>query len=81
MWREAREKNDVSIIEKDFNELLNLHEEASQLSKSLSLSPYDALISNYDRDYNSSKIDKLFEIIKTDIIPQYLNLEKIMNYF
>ena len=78
LWREAREKNDVSIIEKDFNELLNLvHEEASQLSKSLSLSPYDALISNYDRDYNSSKIDNLFEIIKTDIIPQYLNLEKI----
>ena len=35
------------------------------------------MISNYDRDYNSSKIDKLFEIIKTDIIPQYLNLEKI----
>ena len=78
LWREAREKNDVSIIEKDFDELLLLvHEEASQLSKSLSLNPYDALISNYDRDYDSSKIDKLFEIIKTDIIPQYLNLEKI----
>ena len=77
LWREAREKNEVSIIEKDFDELLLLvHEEASQLSKSLSLSSYDALISNYDRDYDSSKIDKLFEIIKTDIIPQYLNLEK-----
>ena len=78
LWREARKKNDVSIIEKDFDELLVLvHEEANQLSKPLKLSPYDALISNYDRDYNSNKIDKLFEVIKTDIIPQYLNLEKI----
>ena len=80
LWREAREKNDVSIIEKDFDELLLLvHEEASQLSKSLSLNPYDALISSYDRDYNSNKIDKLFEVIKTEIIPQYLNIEKIVN--
>ena len=78
LWREARKKDDVSIIEKDFDELLVLvHEEANQLSKPLKLSPYDALISNYDRDYNSNKIDKLFEVIKTDIIPQYLNLEKI----
>ena len=80
LWREAREKNDVSLIEKDFDELLLLvHEEASQLSKSLNLSPYDALISNYDRDYNSNKIDSLFEVIKSDIIPQYQNLEKIYN--
>ena len=46
IYGERLEKNDVSIIEKDFDELLLLvHEEASQLSKSLSLSPYDALIS------------------------------------
>ena len=33
LWREAREKNDVSIIEKDFDELLLLvHEEASPVS-------------------------------------------------
>ena len=80
LWREAREKNDVSLIEKDFDELLLLvHEEANQLSKPLNLRPYDALISNYDRDYNSNKIDSLFEIIKSDIIPQYQNLEKIDN--
>jgi carboxypeptidase Taq len=80
LWREAREKNDVSLIEKDFDELLLLvHEEANQLSKPLNLSPYDALISNYDRDYNSNKIDSLFEVIKSDIIPQYQNLEKIDN--
>ena len=80
LWREAREKNDVSLIEKDFDELLLLvHEEANQLSKPLNLSPYDALISNYDRDYNSNKIDSLFEVIKSDIIPQYKNLEKIDN--
>ena len=80
LWREAREKNDVSLIEKDFDELLLLvHEEANQLSKPLNLSPYDALISNYDSDYNSNKIDSLFEVIKSDIIPQYQNLEKIDN--
>ena len=80
LWREAKEKNDVSLIERDFDELLLLvHEEANQLSKPLNLSPYDALISNYDRDYNSNKIDSLFEVIKSDIIPQYQNLEKIDN--
>ena len=61
LWREARSKNDSSIIEKDFNDLLDLvHEEASQLAKATNLSPYDSLISKYDMDYDSSKIDQVF---------------------
>ena len=53
LWREARSKNDSSIIEKDFNDLLDLvHEEASQLAKATNLSPYDSLISKYDMDYD-----------------------------
>ncbi len=80
LWREARNKNDSSIIENDFNNLLSLvHEESRQLSKATNLSPYDSLISKYDMDYDSSKIDKIFEIIKSEIIPLYKSSNKIAN--
>ena len=78
LWRRARENNDVSIIEDEFNNLLNLvHEEASQLSLITKLSPYDSLITKYDIDYNSSKIDNIFNIIQKEIIPNYLSADKI----
>ncbi len=78
LWREARLKNDSSIIEKDFNDLLDLvHEEASQLAKATNLSPYDSLISKYDMDYDSSKIDQVFLVIEKEIIPKYLDIKKI----
>ena len=78
LWREARSKNDSSIIEKDFNDLLDLvHEEASQLAKATNLSPYDSLISKYDMDYDSSKIDQFFLVIEREIIPKYLDIKKI----
>ena len=78
LWREARSKNDSSIIEKDFNDLLDLvHEEASQLAKATNLSPYDSLISKYDMDYDSSKIDQVFLVIEREIIPKYLDIKKI----
>ena len=78
LWREARSKNDSSIIEKDFNDLLDLvHEEASQLAKATNLSPYDSLISKYDMDYDSSKIDQFFSVIEREIIPKYLDIKKI----
>ncbi len=78
LWRQARQNNDVSIIEDEFNNLLNLvHEEASQLSLITKLSPYDSLITEYDIDYNSSKIDNIFNIIQKEIIPNYLSADKI----
>jgi carboxypeptidase Taq len=78
LWRKSRQENNSLIIEKDFNYLLSLvHEEASQLSQATQLSPYDSLISKYDMDYNSSKIDGIFSVIKSEIIPQYLNSDKI----
>ncbi len=78
LWRDARKKNDVSVIENEFNDLLSLvHEEASQLAQVTKLSPYDSLISKYDMDYNSSQIDEIFNIIKLEIIPHYLASNKI----
>jgi len=78
LWREARSKNDSTIIEKDFNELLELvHEESSQLSQATGLSPYDSLISKYDIDYDSTKIDEVFSVIEKEIIPKYLEIKKI----
>ncbi len=78
LWREARSKNDSAIIEKDFNDLLDLvHEEASQLAEATNLSPYDSLISKYDMDYDSSKIDQVFSVIESEIIPKYLDIKKI----
>ena len=82
LWREARTKNNCSIIEKDFNDLLDLvHEEASQLSYATNLTPYDSLISKYDIDYDSVKIDEVFSIIDKEIIPKYKNIQKIKSPF
>ena len=78
LWRKARQENNSLIIEKEFNYLLSLvKEEASQLSDATQLNPYNSLISKYDMDYNSSKIDNIFSVIKSEIIPQYLNSNKI----
>ena len=80
LWRDARQKNDASIVEDEFNNLLNLvHEESLQLSNATKLSPYDSLISKYDIDYNTIKIDNTFNIIKSEIIPHYLAADKIEN--
>ena len=82
LWREARTKNNCSIIEKDFNDLLDLvHEEASQLSYATNFTPYDSLISKYDIDYDSVKIDEVFSIIDKEIIPKYKNIQKIKSPF
>ena len=78
LWREARQNNDVSIIEDEFNNLLNLvHEESLQLSIITKLSPYDSLISKYDIDYNSNKIDNIFFVSdKEQLSRVFFNLLK-----
>ena len=47
------------------------------LAKATNLSPYDSLISKYDMDYDSSKIDQVFSVIESEIIPKYLDIKKI----
>lgn len=77
-WRLAREKNDISIVKDIFNEVLSLTiEEAKQLSTKSGKPPYDSLISKYDMDLSSSKIDQLFSVIRDTIIPTYLEINKL----
>ena len=77
-WRLSKEKNDISIVRDLFNDVLSLtKEEAKQLSSNSTKSPYDSLIYKYDMDLSSKKIDDLFSVIRNNIIPTYLNINKI----
>ena len=79
-WRLAKEKNDISIVSKAFNDVLSLTiEESKQLSVKSGKSPYDSLINKYDIDLSSSQIDKLFSVIRENIIPTYSEADKIKN--
>ena len=79
-WRLAKEKNDISIVSKAFNDVLSLTiEESKQLSVKSGKSPYDSLINKYDIDLSSSQIDKLFSVIRENIIPTYSEADKITN--
>ena len=79
-WRLAKEKNDIFIVSKSFNEVLSLTiEESKQLSFNSSKSPYDSLINKYDIDLSSSQIDKLFSVIRENLIPTYIESDKNKN--
>ena len=79
-WRLAKEKNDISIVSEAFNDVLSLTiEESKQLSVKSGKSPYDSLINKYDIDLSSSQIDKLFSVIRENIIPTYSEADKITN--
>ena len=79
-WRLSKEKNDISIVKDLFNDVLALtKEEAKQLSSNSTKSPYDSLINKYDMDLSSKTIDDLFSVIRNNIIPTYLNINKIHN--
>jgi len=79
-WRLAKEKNDISIVSKAFNDVLSLTiEESKQLSIKSGKSAYDSLINKYDIDLSSSQIDKLFSVIRENIIPTYSEADKIKN--
>ena len=61
VWRAARRDNDFKAFAKAFAPVLDLTREiAAARADALGLSPYDALLDEYEPDGRSAQIDKLF---------------------
>lgn len=73
-WRAARPSADFAMALPAFSDLLGLvREEASALSAALDLSPYDALLSQYDPGRTVADIAPVFDRLRVflaDAIPQ-----------
>lgn len=61
-WRRLRAKNDWQGIENSLEEVFNLiRQKAECLSEAFDLSPYDALLNDYERGNHQDLIDPLFD--------------------
>lgn len=76
IWREARPANDFAGVLPHLEEVLKLTREMAAIkSKALDLSPYDALIDQFDPGGSTSFIDPVFAQLESflpDFIPQVL---------
>jgi len=72
-WRSAREASDFKAALPTFKPLVGLvREQAAALGEALGLSPYDALLEQYDPGRRAAAIEPVFDRLKTilaDVIP------------
>jgi len=72
IWRDARTDNDFKRLAPSFEATLNLvREVAAVKSEALGVSPYDALLDQYDPGGSSAEIDPLFEDL-AGFLPDFL---------
>jgi carboxypeptidase Taq len=74
IWREARPASDFAAVRPALTEVLNLTRQAAViLGETLGLSPYDALISQYQRGITAADVSPIFtayEIFLQTALPQ-----------
>ncbi len=77
-WRSARENDDFSELQDSLSEVVNLTQEiAAAKAEKFDLSPYDALLDQYEPGCRQEQIDPLFNDLQ-DFLPSFLEevLEK-----
>ena len=79
-WRVARPASDFALALPAFTELVKLvREEASALGEALGLSPYNALLEQYDPGRRIADIEPVFDDLRTflgDTIPEIVERQK-----
>lgn len=71
-WREARGRNDFAGFAPKLAEVLSLvREKAAAKSQALGLTPYDALLDQYEPGLTSAAIDQLFAPLAT-FLPEFI---------
>lgn len=79
-WRGARAASDFSLVRDPFAALLKLaREEATALGEALSLSPYDALLDQYDPGRRVAHVEPIFERLRAflaDAIPAIVEAQR-----
>ncbi|MEM6490518.1 MAG: carboxypeptidase M32 [Pseudomonadota bacterium] len=69
-WREARPANDFAAVKPLLTEVLKLTRELAQAKgEALKLSPYDALLDQYEPGGRAEKIDALFTELERELPP------------
>lgn len=73
LWREARPANDFKALAPKLEEVFKLiREEAGQLSETFGVSPYEALLDQYDRGRTEAEVDDIFGDLEA-FLPGFLN--------
>ena len=84
LWRDARKHNDYDGFKPHFAEVLKLvRESAAVKADALGLSPYDALLDQYDPGMRSIEVDDYFtelEAFLPEFVPQVIDHQKTQDY-
>lgn len=68
LWREARAQNNFKLVEKKLTDLFNLTLKIARLkANKFGVSPYQAMINDFDRGLEEAKLDQIFNKILHDI--------------
>jgi carboxypeptidase Taq len=69
-WREARPKSDFALVRPKLEAVVTLcREVAAAKAAKLGVSPYDALLDEYEPDGKSADIDRVFEPLEASLRP------------
>ena len=68
-WEEAKKKNDYSIFKPYLEKNIEMSKEIYKYKNPDATNIYDAMLNDYEKGIKSKDIDKLFDDLKTGIIP------------
>ncbi len=82
VWREAKEKSNFKLVQKNLLDLVNqIKEESEILSQKKNKKKYDCLLSNYDRSLDTKQLFKIFKRIEKFISNKLPLIEKKQKTF
>ena len=65
VWREAKEKSNFKLVQKNLLDLVNqIKEESEILSQKKNKKKYDCLLSNYDKSFDTKHLIKIYKRIE-----------------
>ncbi|MFH1972038.1 MAG: carboxypeptidase M32 [archaeon] len=78
-WREAREKNNYDIFKPELKKLVALKQKQAKMINP-KLSPYDALLDDFEEGMSAEKLTILFEEIKKELILLLTKIKSTKKY-
>jgi carboxypeptidase Taq len=72
VWREARRENNFGMLKPHLEKVVKLVREKAKIkAEAFDMSPYDALLDQYDRGRKSAQIDEVFDNLKA-FLPDFI---------
>lgn len=75
IWRVAKENNDYNLFKPYLSSLIDMTKKYYKYIDSNALNLYDVMLNNYETGVNSEFIDKLFDELKSSVVPLIKNLD------